>query len=259
MPLDKGCSTRSMSRNVGQMVDNEGKPRKQAVAIAYSVLRKACNMTGSEADKMTPKEIVMKGKEKGEGKVQVTFGRDAILGESFKMGKSSLVKRALGSKPTPEMEKRIRRVVDDVTRDMKSIRPTTPLKAGKIRQVEFDGYSINFLMDIDGFGKLVREVSGGRDTEDWVNDRRGKSGVQDVFFGSGNERFDDPNEAAMDVAMNAVERAVSSKSSKWVDFNHPSVDGEKIVSSGGTPRACQVWVTVGLRDDAREYIQGGVR
>jgi len=60
MPLDKGCSTDAMSKNIKALVDKEGKPQKQAVAIAYSVLRKACGLQGKE--QMTPKQIVAFGK-----------------------------------------------------------------------------------------------------------------------------------------------------------------------------------------------------
>jgi hypothetical protein len=74
MPLDRGCSTKAMSKNIKTMVDREGKPQDQAVAIGYSVLRKSCGVTGSDGEGMTPKQIVGAGKAKqGESKVTVQF------------------------------------------------------------------------------------------------------------------------------------------------------------------------------------------
>ena len=73
MPLDKGCSTAAMGKNIKGLVDQEGKPQKQAVAIAYSVLRKACGIEGKE--KMTPKQIVSFGNTK-ESKSIVMFGAE---------------------------------------------------------------------------------------------------------------------------------------------------------------------------------------
>lgn len=80
MPLDKGCSTSAMGKNIKSLVDQEGKPQKQAVAIAYSVLRKACGVDGKE--RMTPKQIVSFGKTEEdeptmESKSIVMFGGEA--------------------------------------------------------------------------------------------------------------------------------------------------------------------------------------
>lgn len=41
MPLSRGCSKRSFSKNVSRLVKQEGRPQKQAVAIAYSIARKS--------------------------------------------------------------------------------------------------------------------------------------------------------------------------------------------------------------------------
>jgi Zn finger protein HypA/HybF involved in hydrogenase expression len=69
MPLDKSCSVDAMSSNIGKLVKDEKKDQKQAVAISYSVLKKACGVDGDE--KMTPKEIVAMGKKE---EVHVMFG-----------------------------------------------------------------------------------------------------------------------------------------------------------------------------------------
>lgn len=81
MPLDKSCSTSAMSDNVSRL-SKEGKPQDQAVAIAYSVLKKACGVKSGE--KMTPSEIVARGK--GES-VRVQFGTD-VLDESVRWDSS---------------------------------------------------------------------------------------------------------------------------------------------------------------------------
>lgn len=60
MPLDKSCSADAMSTNTKNLVGKEGKAQKQAVAIAYSVLRKACGVS-SDKGRMTPKQIVSFG------------------------------------------------------------------------------------------------------------------------------------------------------------------------------------------------------
>lgn len=54
----KKCSTKAMSQNI-RHYRHAGKEGPQAVAIAYSVLKKACGVTSKE--RMTPKEIVAKG------------------------------------------------------------------------------------------------------------------------------------------------------------------------------------------------------
>lgn len=59
MPLNKSCSQKAFDANVSQLVD-EGYEQDQALAIAFSTLKKAC---GVESDKrMTTKEIIAKGK-----------------------------------------------------------------------------------------------------------------------------------------------------------------------------------------------------
>jgi len=41
MPLSKGCTSRSIRRNIAELV-RSGRPTKQAAAIAFSVARKHC-------------------------------------------------------------------------------------------------------------------------------------------------------------------------------------------------------------------------
>lgn len=41
MPLSKGCTTRSIRRNIAELV-RSGRPTKQAVAIAFNVARRHC-------------------------------------------------------------------------------------------------------------------------------------------------------------------------------------------------------------------------
>ncbi len=41
MPLSKGCTQRSIRRNIAELV-RSGRPTKQAAAIAFSVARKHC-------------------------------------------------------------------------------------------------------------------------------------------------------------------------------------------------------------------------
>jgi hypothetical protein len=60
MPLDKRCSTEAFSNNV-RTEHESGKEQKQAIAIAYSVLCRAC---GCPKDtRMTPKQMVAYAKE----------------------------------------------------------------------------------------------------------------------------------------------------------------------------------------------------
>lgn len=58
MPLNKGCSQEAFDANVSLMV-KEGRDQKQAVAIAFSTLRKACGIA-DDAPEMTVKEILGK-------------------------------------------------------------------------------------------------------------------------------------------------------------------------------------------------------
>tara|TARA_R110002020_G_scaffold11249_2_gene42447 strand:- start:2487 stop:2666 length:180 start_codon:yes stop_codon:yes gene_type:complete len=48
MPLVKGKSDKAVSRNI-EILTAEGKPRKQAVAIALDIKRKALNIDGGKA------------------------------------------------------------------------------------------------------------------------------------------------------------------------------------------------------------------
>jgi hypothetical protein len=59
MPLLKRCSTKAMQANVRREI-HRGRPQKQAVAIAYSVLKKACKCKAKK--QLTPKETVTCGK-----------------------------------------------------------------------------------------------------------------------------------------------------------------------------------------------------
>jgi hypothetical protein len=67
MPLVKKCAVTAMSKNIAKEMKRcpaRGKRRskcqKRAVAIGYSVLRKACGVTSKR--RMTPKQIVAIGK-----------------------------------------------------------------------------------------------------------------------------------------------------------------------------------------------------
>ena len=64
MPYQKRCSTKAMQENVRLFI-REGKGQRQAVAIAYSVLKKACRCLMKR--RMTPKQIVACGKRKRAG------------------------------------------------------------------------------------------------------------------------------------------------------------------------------------------------
>lgn len=58
MPLPKGCSMKTFYKTV-EKLKNEGYPIKQAVAIAYSHLRRECGVETPE--RLTPSEIVKRG------------------------------------------------------------------------------------------------------------------------------------------------------------------------------------------------------
>lgn len=60
MPLDKRCSKPAFKFNVAAEIDT-GKPQKQALAIAYSTLRRACGV-GAPADMMTLGQIIARGR-----------------------------------------------------------------------------------------------------------------------------------------------------------------------------------------------------
>lgn len=64
MPLDHRCSVDAFKRNIETEV-KAGKKRDQAVAIAFSTLRRACGAP-EDGSKLSPDEIVRKygGKEK---------------------------------------------------------------------------------------------------------------------------------------------------------------------------------------------------
>lgn len=55
MPLPKSCSAEAMSRMIG-ILRHEGRPARQAIAIAYDRLKKACHVKTKK--RLTPKEIV---------------------------------------------------------------------------------------------------------------------------------------------------------------------------------------------------------
>lgn len=65
MPLDKECSQEAFDRNVELSVD-EGKPRDQAIAIAFSTLRGACGVPRNVSSKMSIQDILNYGKKKKE-------------------------------------------------------------------------------------------------------------------------------------------------------------------------------------------------
>jgi hypothetical protein len=77
MPLNESCSIKAFEANVKRSID-EGKEQGQAVAIAYSVLRKACGIA-ADAPKMTPKEIVAKGGGKEEAAPDRVKGNKMLL------------------------------------------------------------------------------------------------------------------------------------------------------------------------------------
>lgn len=58
MPLDTSCSTTAHSANISQSI-KDGKPQVQSLAVAFSVLKKACGVTSDK--RMTAKEIVQAG------------------------------------------------------------------------------------------------------------------------------------------------------------------------------------------------------
>lgn len=54
MPLNKSTSKKAMSENIKREM-HEGKPQKQAVAIAYSVQRQAAKQEGHKERAAKPK------------------------------------------------------------------------------------------------------------------------------------------------------------------------------------------------------------
>jgi len=52
MPLSKGCTPRSRSKNIARLI-REGKPSAQAAAIAYSVQRRHCHCSETRRGTMT--------------------------------------------------------------------------------------------------------------------------------------------------------------------------------------------------------------
>jgi hypothetical protein len=67
MPLDKSCDEKAVSRNIRQLYKKDGKPHLQSIAIALSVLQRACGIKGDA--KMSPKEMVARSKKKQESAV----------------------------------------------------------------------------------------------------------------------------------------------------------------------------------------------
>ena len=116
MPLSKGCSTKAMSDNISTLVNKDGKPQKQAVAIGYAVLKKACGVTGNE--KMTPDEIVASGK--GES-VRVMFGTEVVV-ESVKWDSSWKGWQRENKDMAKAIEKDLAKAVKSAMGDAKSVK-----------------------------------------------------------------------------------------------------------------------------------------
>lgn len=57
MPLDRSCSNDAVSNNIRNEI-KAGKPHKQAIAIALSILKKSCGQPYKS--KLKPKEMISK-------------------------------------------------------------------------------------------------------------------------------------------------------------------------------------------------------
>lgn len=123
MPLDKSCSLDAMSKNISQSVD-DGKPQKQAVAISYSVLAKAC---GVEGEKMTPKEMVAAGGTK-EGMTDVRFGMTETTPASFMKGLKGTPTYKLGTVKGVEPKESVKAIVDELPKVLKDFPYLSMLK-----------------------------------------------------------------------------------------------------------------------------------
>jgi len=144
-----------MSSNISKMVKDEKKDKAQAVAISYSVLKKACGVEGEK--KMTPKEIVAAG-EKGEGTVEVSFG------ESKAAFQVNDVQGIVGA-TVDEPGKDVLAVVDAVKKAVSGFQP-------------FEDSDL-VIVDVFGRGKEVEirlELG-----DEWAKDLEGSDGVDDVL------------------------------------------------------------------------------
>lgn len=105
MPLDNKCSQEAFDRNVKISVD-EGRPRDQAVAIAFSTLRRACGVPKDAPKKMKVPDILAYGSKKKEAGILFS-GRGAVQAEE-KEPRSGWERGAL------DMFKSLREAADDM-------------------------------------------------------------------------------------------------------------------------------------------------
>jgi len=74
MPLIKKCSVSAFKSNIAAEVDS-GRDQKQAVAIAFSTLKRACGV--ETEDRLSPEEIVSRGKKSESSIIRL----DALLSD----------------------------------------------------------------------------------------------------------------------------------------------------------------------------------
>jgi hypothetical protein len=148
MPLDRRCATSAVSNNISMMIKKDGKPQDQAIAIALSVLKKACGVDYKST--MTPKEIVAYAEKKKDEECAERCGSVAVS-MSHPKKKDKKDKEDKKKKKSSKYESLMASITENKNID----------RDGSVNRSEFDRVShppINKELDANGRRKLEKYI-----------------------------------------------------------------------------------------------------